>query len=131
MMEPPKNGLSEPTDEAEGVSGTGATKEPMARVLLCLPKGLLEATDQEARLNYMSRSDLMRRALLWYLRPAAKARRHDGHTEEEETEELYTDPGELLKILQHQKARASIRAMLREQKKHRQKERSQKADRNG
>jgi len=90
----------------------------MKRVLLRMPEELLSAIDKEAQFNYMTRSDLMRRAFIWYLRPAARARREAGETDEEEPvlEELYTDPRELLEILQHQKSRAGIKRMLRDMK---------------
>jgi hypothetical protein len=106
---------------------TGPSNKPhMKRVLLSLPADLLAAIDHEAKYNYMTRSDLMRRALIWYLRPAAQARRQAGFTEDEQPEELYTNPEELLKILQQQKLRAGIQAMLRDAKRQRTEQRQRR-----
>lgn len=91
----------------------------MKRVLFSLPEELLIAVDREAQANYMTRSDLIRRALLWYLRPAARAQRQEGAIVEEELDEMYTDPEEVLKILQDQKLRAGIRVILRNMKQQR------------
>ena len=88
----------------------------MRRVLFSLPDELLSAVDRDAKANYMTRSDLIRHALLWYLRPAARAQRQEGSIVESEPEELYTDPEELLRILQGQKLRAGIQRVLRDMK---------------
>jgi metal-responsive CopG/Arc/MetJ family transcriptional regulator len=91
----------------------------MKRVIFSLPDDLLEAIDQEAKYNCMTRSNLMRQALVSYLRPAARASRQQENTDDDKLAELYTDPEELLKILQQQKLRASVKAMLRDAKKQR------------
>lgn len=107
------------------IQSSGRSRKPeMKRVLLCLPEELLTAVDREAKSNFMTRSDLMRRALLWYLRPAARAQRQEDAIVEEELEELYSDPEELLKILQQQKLRAGVQAMLRDMKRRQAKRRS-------
>jgi hypothetical protein len=90
----------------------------MKRVLLCMPEELFTAVDKEARYNFMKRSDLMRRALIWYLRPASNSncRCKSETVPNEDGEALYTNPEELLKILNQQRLREGIKRMLREMK---------------
>lgn len=127
-MEPTTDKLSNirPMDVPRAPHGAQAretarqpAKARMRRVLLCLPAELLEAVDKEAQCSYTSRSDMIRHALLWYLRPAARARRNVGATEELEPEELYADTEAVYKILQRQKLRAGVRAILREHRRKR------------
>lgn len=75
-----------------------------------MPEGLLHAIDNEARAHYITRSELMRRALIFYLHPEAGIDRPVRPTD------LYTNPEELMKILNHQKLGASLRVMLRNMK---------------
>jgi metal-responsive CopG/Arc/MetJ family transcriptional regulator len=80
------------------------------RVLVSLPPALLAAVDRQAKADFVSRSELMRRALLEYLRPI------DSQANEEE---LYTDPEEVLRILQRRKLRHSLQKLQREAKQRR------------
>lgn len=79
----------------------------MKRVLLSLPDDLLAALDHEAKAYYMTRSELMRRALIHYLQPAAPPRFIDDGRERvqdvvasnDKASQLYTDPEELINIV--------------------------------
>jgi metal-responsive CopG/Arc/MetJ family transcriptional regulator len=80
------------------------------RVLINLQSNLLAAADRQAGADFISRSELVRRALLEYLRPI------DGQADEQE---LYTDPEEVLRILQRRKLRASLQKMHRDMRRRR------------
>jgi metal-responsive CopG/Arc/MetJ family transcriptional regulator len=80
------------------------------RFLINVPTSLLDAVDRQAAADYMSRSELVRRALLEYLRPI------DGQLDEHQ---LFTDPEEILRILQQRRLRASLQKMQREVKRER------------
>ena len=71
------------------------------RIMISLPAGVITKLDEVARQDYTSRSDVIRMAILWYLRP--QGRDFD-----------QTDPEQILKTLQHRQARVSIRKMLNE-----------------
>jgi metal-responsive CopG/Arc/MetJ family transcriptional regulator len=77
------------------------------RILISLPAGLLAALDRQAQTDFSSRSEMVRRALLEYLRPMK------GRLDEDE---LFTDPEELRVLLQHRKLRASVQKMVKEMK---------------
>lgn len=98
----------------------------MKRVLFCLPEALLTAIDREAQANYITRSDLMRRALIFYLQPTRAARHQEATDDDKDADPLYVDPKELLEILQQQKLRASVKAMLRNAKRQRARRNSSK-----
>jgi hypothetical protein len=75
------------------------------RVLISLPENLLMAVDRQAKVDYVRRSEFVRRALLEYLRPVeAQGGEQD----------LFTDPDELLRILRARKLRASLQQMLKD-----------------
>jgi hypothetical protein len=44
-------------------------KQPMTRINLSIHKGLLDQVDKAAAEDFTTRSDIIRAALLWYLRP--------------------------------------------------------------
>lgn len=94
----------------------------MKRIIFSLPEDLLAAIDQEAKYNCTTRSNLVRQALVWYLRPTARTKRQvqdEAAGDDTEIDSLHVDPEELLKILKQQKLRAGIRAMLRDAKRQR------------
>ncbi|HEX7633108.1 MAG TPA: ribbon-helix-helix domain-containing protein [Candidatus Saccharimonadales bacterium] len=71
------------------------------RIQLTLPAGLLKLVDQAAEEDFTTRSDMIRMAILWYLRPQGR-------------ELNQADPEEILKTLQHRKTRVAVKKMLRE-----------------
>jgi len=85
----------------------GSTK----RFMISLPSQLVEAVDRQAKADYTTRSGLVRQALMEYLRPV-----DDGQLE---GQELYTDPEEVLRMLQQRKLRASVQMAQRQMKRDR------------
>lgn len=73
----------------------------MVRVNLSLPIGLVEMADKAAEEDFTSRSDIIRAALLWYLRPQGR-----GFED--------TDADALLKTLQRRKMLREINESLQE-----------------
>lgn len=77
---------------------------------------LLAATDRQAKADYTTRSGLIRHALLDYLRPpSGKPNKQD----QQDEQELYTDPEEVLNILQRRKLKHSLQQMLRDNRRRR------------
>lgn len=74
-------------------------KLPMERISLSIAPELLKIIDQAATKDYTTRSDIIRMAVLWYLRPQGR-------------ELDQADPDAVLKTLQHRKSRADIKKML-------------------
>lgn len=72
------------------------------KITLTLPKGLLNLADQAAVEDYTTRSDIMRTALLWYLRPQGR------HA-------VAMDDEEIFKTLRHRKTRASVNQWLKDE----------------
>ena len=63
--------------------------------MISMSDGLLDMVDDAAKKDFTTRSDLIRMAVLWYLRPQGR-------------ELDQADPDEILKTLQHRKARAAM-----------------------
>ena len=70
------------------------------RILVSIPEGLKVMLDQAASEDFTSRSDIIRVALLWYLRPQGR-------------ELAKTDPEMIIKTLQRRKSQAAIKKMLK------------------
>lgn len=75
-------------------------KQTMQRINLTISEGLLELVDKEAENDFTTRSDMIRTALLWYLRPQGR-------------ELDQTDPDTILKTLQQRHMRVEVKKMLR------------------
>jgi metal-responsive CopG/Arc/MetJ family transcriptional regulator len=71
------------------------------RINLTISKPLLERVDQAAIQDYTNRSDIIRAALLWYLRPQGR-------------ELDQTDPKAILATLKQRDAQAKLRKMLKD-----------------
>ena len=71
------------------------------RVMLTIPTQLLERVDKAASEDYTSRSDVIRSALLWYLRPEGRV-----------TDQL--GPNEIYDLVKARKAKRGIKKMLRD-----------------
>ena len=80
---------------------------PGKRVLLCMPPALVDAVDRQARAELTTRSDVLRRAVMEYLRCSDSS---------DNPVELFTDPDELVRMIRMRKLRLSVRAMLNERK---------------
>ncbi|HEY5442042.1 MAG TPA: ribbon-helix-helix domain-containing protein [Candidatus Saccharimonadales bacterium] len=76
-------------------------KAKAVRIMISLPEGLLAEIDKAAEKDYTSRSDTIRMAILWYLRPQGR-------------DLDQTDPEQIMKTLQHRQTRAGLRKMLKE-----------------
>ena len=74
-------------------------KQKMGRVTISISEGLLDMVDEAAEKDYTTRSDIIRMAVLWYLRPQGR-------------DLAEADPDTILKTLQHRKARAGFKKML-------------------
>jgi len=70
----------------------------MVRINLSIQDGLLDMVDQAAKKDFTTRSDIMRTALLWYLRPQGR-------------DLDQADAKEILKVLQHRRSRAAIKKL--------------------
>lgn len=73
----------------------------MTRLNLSLPQGLIDMVDKAAAKDFTSRSDIIRMAVLWYLRPQGR-------------DLDQADPDAILKTLQHRQALAGMKAMMQE-----------------
>jgi len=73
----------------------------MMRLNLSLPQGLIDMVDEAAAKDFTGRSDIIRMAVLWYLRPRGR-------------ELDQTDPDVILKTLEHRKARAGMKRTMEE-----------------
>ena len=77
-------------------------RKPKAiRIQLALPQGLLKIVDEAAEHDYTTRSDIIRTALLWYLRPQGR-------------DFNQVEPDEILKTLQHRKMQVGVREMTKD-----------------
>jgi len=74
-------------------------KAKTGRIMITIPDGLLDMVDKAAQEDYTTRSDVIRMAILWYLRPQGR-------------DLAQADPDTILKTLQHRKARVGIKKML-------------------
>jgi metal-responsive CopG/Arc/MetJ family transcriptional regulator len=68
-------------------------KVPMSRINISIYDGLLELVDNAAEEDFTTRSDIIRSALLWYLRPQGRQLQQVG-------------PDAILKTLQRRRASA-------------------------
>jgi metal-responsive CopG/Arc/MetJ family transcriptional regulator len=68
----------------------------MRRINISIPDGLLALIDEAAAKDFTSRSDIIRVAVLWYLRPQGR-------------DLDQADPEVILKTLQHRKMRAALK----------------------
>ena len=73
----------------------------MTRITISIPAGLLELADQAAKEDFTTRSDIIRAALLWYLRPLGR-----------QTQQL--DLEKVLETLQNRKLSAALRKMTKD-----------------
>jgi metal-responsive CopG/Arc/MetJ family transcriptional regulator len=73
-------------------------KVPALRINLSLPEGLIRMIDDAADKDFTSRSDIIRVAVLWYLRPQGR-------------DLADTDQDEILRTLQHRKLRVAVNKM--------------------
>jgi hypothetical protein len=71
------------------------------RIQLTMSDGLLELVDKAAEQDFTNRSDIIRTAVLWYLRPQGRDLKQ-------------VEPDEILKTLQHCKALVGMREMLKD-----------------
>ena len=83
----------------------------MKQFTLRLSDELIDAIDQEAVYNHMTRAGMIRRMLIAYLRPDTVAGQNH--------KDLYADPEELHKIIQHQRLSASVRSALKARRRRR------------
>jgi metal-responsive CopG/Arc/MetJ family transcriptional regulator len=91
-----------------GKQGGGAQKQTRrrrgakaVRITLTISEGLLELVDEAAEKEYASRSDVIRTALLWYLRPQGR-------------DLAQTDPEVIFQVLKQRRARAAIRKLAKD-----------------
>jgi metal-responsive CopG/Arc/MetJ family transcriptional regulator len=73
----------------------------MSQISLNISDGLLAMVDKAAEEDFTTRSDMIRMAILWYLRPQGR-------------ELAQTDPDVILKTLEHRRARAGMREMVKD-----------------
>lgn len=87
-------------------SSQAPREEPTAsvRTNITIAKPLLTLVDEAAQKEYTTRSDIIRTALLWYLRPQGR-----------ELERL--DPEEIYKLLRQRHLKAGIKKMLKDNEK--------------
>lgn len=72
------------------------------RINLTIPKSLLETVDEAAVQDYTTRSDIIRIALLWYLRPQGR-------------DLDQADPEVIIKVLKRRQARAGLNKLLKQE----------------
>lgn len=72
----------------------------MSRINLSIQQGLLDMIDEAAEKDFTTRSDIIRIALLWYLRPQGR-------------ELDQADPDAILKTLKHRQSSAAMRDIIR------------------
>jgi Arc/MetJ-type ribon-helix-helix transcriptional regulator len=70
------------------------------RINISIPDGLLDMIDDAAKKDFTNRSDIIRAAVLWYLRPQG---RDFGQA----------DPDEVLKTLQNRRLKAAAKKRLK------------------
>ncbi|HEX7259571.1 MAG TPA: ribbon-helix-helix domain-containing protein [Candidatus Saccharimonadia bacterium] len=86
----------------EGTASASPGSEPKSvRFNVSMQVELLNRLDDAARQEYTTRSDLIRTAVLWYLRPQGP-------------ELDRTDPDLIVKTLQQRKLRAGVKKMLKD-----------------
>ena len=73
----------------------------MTRISLSISEHLLELLDEAAEQDFTTRSDIIRAAVLWYLRPQGR-------------DLAQSDPAEILKVLKHRDTRAKIRKLIQD-----------------
>jgi metal-responsive CopG/Arc/MetJ family transcriptional regulator len=73
----------------------------IVRINLTISKALLRRVDEAAKQDYTTRSDIIRVALLWYLRPQGR-------------ELDQTDPDTVLKVLNQRRAKAALNKIIKE-----------------
>lgn len=88
-------------DKQRRLSKLRETKVKTVRFNLTMSKPLLDRVDKAAQQDYTTRSDIIREALLWYLRP--QGRDFDK-----------ADLDTLFEALKHRRAQAGMRKMLKE-----------------
>lgn len=76
-------------------------KAKMRRINISINDGLLSMVDEAAIKDFTTRSDIIRTALLWYLRPQGR-------------ELNQVDPDEIYKTLKNRKDRASMKKMFKD-----------------
>jgi hypothetical protein len=75
-------------------------KQPKLRTMFSIQPGLLKLVDEAAEKDFTTRSEIVRIALLWYLRPQGR--------------DLATvDPDEIYKILRRREGLRGMRALMR------------------
>lgn len=72
----------------------------MKRINLSIPEGILSMVDEAAKQDFTTRSDIIRSAVLWYLRPQGRDLRD-------------IDPEVVVEIMQMRKALKSSRQLKR------------------
>lgn len=75
-------------------------KQKMVRVNISINQGLLKLLDEAAEQDFTTRSDVIRQALLWYLRPQGR-------------DLALIDPDEIFKTLKRRKALAAAKKMAK------------------
>lgn len=95
---------STPTSEHKVSLGKTSPSEHtgITRINLSIPTGLLKLVDEAARQDFATRSDLIRQALIWYLRPQGR-------------ELDQADPEVILKTLQQRHLHNEVKKMLKNQ----------------
>ncbi len=73
----------------------------MNRITISISKGLLDMVDVAAKEDFTTRSDIIRIAILWYLRPQGRDLNQ-------------VDPTIILKTLKHRQARAGMKKLLKD-----------------
>jgi metal-responsive CopG/Arc/MetJ family transcriptional regulator len=73
----------------------------MTRISLSISDNLLAMVDKAAEQDFTTRSDMIRMAIVWYVRPQGR-------------ELALTDPGKILKVLEHRRARAAMKEMIKD-----------------
>ena len=76
-------------------------KAKMTRINLSISQGLIDMVDKAAAKDFTNRSDIIRTAILWYLRPQGR-------------ELDQTDPDVILKTLERRRAIAGMNKLMDE-----------------
>lgn len=92
-----KNSVPKPTDGQDPTQGLSGT----IRINITVPKQLLHDIDQAAKQDYTTRSDIIRIAALWYLRPQGR-----------ELDKL--DPDTIYNLLRQRHMRAGVNKMIKD-----------------
>ena len=77
-------------------------RAPMTRINLSISQNVLEMVDTAAKHDFTTRSDVIRMAILWYLRPQGR-------------DFAEADADEILHMLQRRKFKAALRKSIREE----------------